>query len=258
MTEPVIHPLVENILATRRTKLPDGSDVSADSFIPRDECVLLYEMIAMCRATRAVEVGMAYGVSTLCIADAIHRNAQGEGTAARLVSIDSHQSISFRGAGAHLIARAGYSSLLALIEETSQAALPRLVAAGERFQFGFIDGWHTFDHALVDFFFIDLLLEAGGIVVFDDVGYPAINALVRFVLANRDYELVKTNQYLDPRPLGLRIRVGVKRMLRRLARTDRDPSEANTRLFRTIELAHAVALRKRGGDRRPFDHFERF
>ena len=53
-------------------------------------------------------------------------------------------------------------------------------------------------------------------------------------------------------------RSAVKRTLRPLARTDRDPSPANERLFRGIENSYSVALRKLGDDTRRFDHFERF
>jgi len=45
-------------------------------------------------------------------------------------------------------------------------------AQGERIDFAFIDGAHTFDHVLVDFFYIDRMLNVGGIVAFDDVGFP--------------------------------------------------------------------------------------
>ena len=248
-----IHPLVERILTTRRSVLPDGSEVDANSFIPRDECELVYEAVAAAKATRAIEVGMAFGVSSLCIADALQRN----GPNARLVSIDSHQTAGWNRAGIHLIGRAGYDPIVTLIEEPSQLALPRLAAAGERFDFGFIDGWHTFDHTLIDFFFVDRMLEEGGFVLFDDVGYPAINAVVRFILANRDYELVKALQFEAP-PVSLRLRRAIKRRLRPLARTDRDPKREHEELFRKIENVHAVALRKRGSDARRFDHYERF
>src|SRR6185369_7342011 len=136
-----IHPLAEAILTTRRTQLSDGSEVDANSFIPRDECELVYEMIAATGATRAIEIGMAFGVSTLCIADALRRN----GADARLTSIDSHQTAGWHAAGLHLVRRAGYESIVTLLEEPSQLALPRLAAEGQQFDFGFIDGWHTFD-----------------------------------------------------------------------------------------------------------------
>jgi predicted O-methyltransferase YrrM len=252
----VLHPLVEKILTTGRTELPDGRAVTANSYIPRDECELLYEVIAASGALRVVETGMAYGVSSLCIADAIHRNANGR--SCRLVSIDSHQTISFQRAAVHLLERAGYGAESTLIEEPSQLALPRLVAQGESFDGGFIDGWHTFDHTLIDFFFIDQMLETGGIVVFDDVGYPAINAAVRFILANRDYELTHVLKTQRPAAASLRLRRKIKRLLRPLARTDRDPKPEHETLFRRIENVHAVALRKRGSDTRRWDHFERF
>ena len=53
-------------------------------------------------------------------------------------------------------------------------------AQGERIDFAFIDGAHTFDHALVDFFYIDRMLNVGGIVAFDDLGFPCIEKVCRF------------------------------------------------------------------------------
>jgi len=236
-----LHPLLEEF---------HSGAVAAHSFIPRDECELIYESVRSCGATRAVETGMAFGVSSLCIADALSRN----GTPFELISIDPVQTTDWQSAGVHLLARAGFA--VTLLEEPSQLALPRLAAAGERFGFGFIDGWHTFDHTLIDFFYIDMMLADGGIIVLDDVGYPAINAAVRFILANRSYELVKALTYEVPASLLARRRL--KRVLRPLARTDRDPSPEHERLFRRIEQAHAVAIRKVGPDTRRFDYFERF
>jgi predicted O-methyltransferase YrrM len=230
--------------------LPDGTEIDASSFIPAEECVLLYESIAASGAVRGIETGMAFGMSSLCIADALRRN----GASSELVSIDPCQTTDWKSAGLHLLARAGLATTL--IEESSQLALPRLAAEGQRFDFGFIDGWHTFDHTLVDFFYIDMMLRDGGFIVFDDVGYPAINAVVRFVLTNRSYELVRELTYEEPR--GTRLRRAVKRRLRPLARTDRDPAPAHEPLLRRIESASSVAVRKRGGDTRRFDHFERF
>jgi predicted O-methyltransferase YrrM len=197
---------------------------------------------------------MAYGVSSLCIADALRRVSD----ASSLISIDPNQTTQWRGAGMHLLARAGLASLVRLIEESSQLALPRLVSEGERVQFAFIDGWHTFDHTLVDFFYVDQLLEPGGIVIFDDVGYPAIHAVVRFVMANRDYELMDALPYEQHVSRAARAKRSIKRALRPLARTDRDPSPEIELRFRAVDDVFAVALRKRSDDTRRFDHFERF
>jgi predicted O-methyltransferase YrrM len=248
-----VHPLLEQTLATGMTELPDGSAAPLTSSITAEDCALVERMIALCGATSAVEIGMAYGISTLCIADALSRNGP-----ARLVSIDSHQTSGWHGAGLHLLHRAGFSSIVELIEETSQLALPRLVARGDRFDLAFIDGWHTFDHTLVDFFFCDAMLKPGGIAILDDVGFPAIDRVVRFILANRDYELVGLSRSDESPTLTLRVKRAIKRGLRRLARTDRDPSPRHEKGFRALDRALLVALRKRADDARRFNHFERF
>jgi predicted O-methyltransferase YrrM len=248
-----MHPLLEQIFTTGISEMADGSPATLSSSISREDCAAVERVIARYGASSAVEVGMAFGISTLAIADALSRNGS-----ARMVSIDPHQSVGWNGAGMHLLRRAGLGEVVELIEEPSQLALPGLAARGQRFDFAFIDGWHTFDHTLIDFFYCDWMLEPGGVVMLDDVSFPAIDRVVRFILANRDYEVVDVTQYDDTTSPGLRFRRSVKRLLRPLARTDHDASPANERLFRGIDRAVVVALRKRGNDARPFDHFEPF
>lgn len=245
-----LHPLVEEVHRTGRSVLPNGTEIEANSFIPTEECALIYECIAASGAVRGVETGMAFGISSLCIADAMRLNS----ISSELVSIDPCQTSDWNSAGLNLLARAGLSCTL--IEETSQIALPRLAAERQRFDFGFIDGWHTFDHTLVDFFYMDMMLREGGFIIFDDVDFPAINAVVRFVLTNRSYELARELTCDVPR--AMQFRRAVKRHLRPLARTDRDPNSAHEALLRRIENASSVAVRKRASDTRRFDHFERF
>jgi hypothetical protein len=102
------------------------------------------------------------------------------------------------------------------------------------------------------------MLDPGGVVMLDDVPYPAINRVVRFILSNRDYELLDATHGNDSAAVTLKLRRAVKRVLRPLARTDRDPSLDHDRQFRRIDGARVVALRKRGDDARRFDHFEQF
>jgi predicted O-methyltransferase YrrM len=250
-----IHPVVEEILTTRRVTLADGSAVDAHSFIPRESCDLLYDVVRETRASRAIEVGMAYGISTVCLADALRQTA---GAAAHHIAVDPMQTTQWGGGALSQVARAGLSDVVELVELPSHIALPQLLARGERVQVGFIDGWHTFDHTLIDFFYIDQMLEPGGIIVLDDAGYPAIKAVARFILANRSYTLERVLEHDDTASTSQQARRRLKRVLRRFARTDRDPSSASEALFSRIALAHTVALRKTADDTRRFDHFERF
>jgi predicted O-methyltransferase YrrM len=149
--DPRMHPLLEQIFRTGMSEWPDGSPTPVSSSISRDDCAAVERVIARSGATSAVEVGMAFGISTLAIADALSRNGS-----ARLITIDPNQSKDWRGVGMHLLRRAGLADVVELIEEPSQLALPHMAARGERFDVAFIDGWHTFDHTLVDFFLLRL------------------------------------------------------------------------------------------------------
>ena len=62
------------------------------------------------------------------------------------------------------------------------------MVSGRRIQAAFIDGWHTFDHALIDFFYVNRMLDEGGIVMFDDANWPAITKLIRYVMKYPCYE----------------------------------------------------------------------
>lgn len=252
-----IHPVAEEVIATGRAPLRDGSVMTANSFVSRESCSLLYDVIERSGARQGVEVGMAFGVSTVCIADALRRVA---GADAKLIAFDPTQTHrdSWNSAGLWQLARAGLSDVVELREETSQHGLPRLVDSGYRCQIGFIDGWHTFDHTLIDFFYIDQMLDAGGHVVFDDTLYPSIHSVVRFVLANRNYELAAVDNVSSHEGPLLRARRAGKRLLRRLATTDRDPRPAHAATFRAIASARCVALRKVGDDDRRFDHYAPF
>jgi hypothetical protein len=68
--------------------------------------------------------------------------------------------------------------------------LPKLEEAGQQLDFAFIDGMHTFDYAFVDFFYIDKMLQPGGLVVFDDLSYASIQKICRYVLTNLPYSAV--------------------------------------------------------------------
>jgi len=252
-----IHPVAEEVITTRRAPLRDGSVVAANSFVSRQSCQLLYELIRRSNAKNGVEIGMAFGVSTVCIADAL-RSVSGED--AHLIAFDPTQRLadSWNSAGLWQLERAGLAGVVELRDETSQRGLPKLVDSGYRCQIGFIDGWHTFDHTLIDFFYIDQMLDVGGHVVFDDTLYPSIHSVVRFVLANRRYELAEVENLKFDTPALLRLKRAGKRLLRPIARTDRDPGPEHAKLFRLIESSQMVGLRKISDDDRRFDHYKPF
>jgi hypothetical protein len=201
----------------------------------------------------ACEVGLAFGVSTLYILDAMAPSG------GRLIGMDPAQrDATWQGGGLHNIERAGFADRYEFHEQPSQQVLPRLVAAGTRIQFAFVDGWHTFDHTLVDFFYLDQMLDEGGIIVLDDVGYPSLRRLAHFIVTNRSYRFFDA----APRTVPSGWRPRLKKMLRTacepLVRNDMSPAAGSIALEAPIDGAQLVALVKVADDRRRFDHFVPF
>src|SRR5262249_62210721 len=81
----------------------------------------------------------------------------------------------------------GFTPLVEFHEQPSFRALARFEAEQRRFDFAFIDGFHTFDYALVDAFLVDRLLNVGGAVAFDDADWPSVRRVVRYVATNLAY-----------------------------------------------------------------------
>jgi predicted O-methyltransferase YrrM len=156
---------------------------------------LLYDFVRTVKPARTLEVGLAYGISTLCICQAHRDNGAGAGSH---IAIDPYQEESFKGAGLANIERANLKDMLRFYQARSDEVLPELCARRERVDFAFIDGNHHFDYALVDFFFIDKMLNVGGHVAFDDLWMRAVRSVVSFVLKNTSYKLVRASPAHSP------------------------------------------------------------
>ena len=176
--------LLDKIYASGRVEAEDGSTEAAfPTSVPREHADELIRLVRDMGFTRTIETGMAYGLSTLAIGS-VHQE-RGEGTH---IAIDPIQTRRFGAIGISNVRRAGLADRVQVIEARADVALPKLRDEGVRLDFGFIDGFHVFDYALVDFFYIDLMLDVGGVVVFHDTWKAGIAEAVSYVSANRAYE----------------------------------------------------------------------
>ncbi len=126
---------------------------------------------------------MGFGVSSLAILAALRDGGQD----GRLISIDPDQSTDWKGCGLAAVARAELDEKHRLLEDYDYNVLPRLLSSELKIDFAYIDGWHTFDYALLDWWYVDKMLSVGGIVGFNDCGWPAVDKVIRFMLGHRKY-----------------------------------------------------------------------
>jgi len=158
------------------------------SSVPYDTGMVLYNLIREFKPMRSMEIGFAYGLSTLFICQALADNGQGMHTV-----IDPWEEHAYKSIGLLNIARANLESFLKFYPEPSYKVLPELNNRDENFDFAFVDGRHHFDYVITDFLFIDKMLSINGLVVFDDLWILGVRTAVSYILTNRAYQLTKSD-----------------------------------------------------------------
>jgi predicted O-methyltransferase YrrM len=254
-----LHPVLEEIYSTGQVARPNGERVRATSHgMRREEAERILSLVRGHRPRRTIEIGMAFGLSTMAIVQGLVETG-GEGH----VAIDPHQRTDFEGIGLAHLELCGWRDRVDWLEDSSHRALPRLEAQGERFDLAFIDGLHLFDWALVELFYLDRMLPVGGLLLLDDVGYPAIAKVVRFATTNLGY--VEESRP-DASPARRAPAARARRRVRRAATISRALSFAlgdERREVPGVELPYVrevnlAVLRKVSEDARRYDHFEPF
>jgi predicted O-methyltransferase YrrM len=186
----------------RHPDFPD-SPVAVDP----EEGALLQRIVDDIKPVRSLEIGCAYGVSSLYICEALSRlpsrSASAKANLARHIVVDPFQSTQWRGIGMKNISDAGFAPLVDFREQRSEVALPRLLEEGVTLDFAFVDGWHTFDQVMVEFYFINRLLRVGGVIAFDDANRRSINRVVRHALTYPAYRVYATERGASERPTVL-------------------------------------------------------
>lgn len=197
-THEIPNPMIREIFDKQQVVDEAGNTHPLHSAIVLEYAQALYGAVLAHRPGVVVEIGMAYGISTLAILTGLREI----GTHGRLISIDPRQTSVFKGIGVRNVRCSGMSDRHELIESFDYVALPRLLERGETIQFAYIDGWHTFDYCLLDFFYLDKLLEPGGIVGFNDAGWRSVHKVLGFVQTHRKYMEIDVGLGKDYRRLN--------------------------------------------------------
>ena len=167
-----MHPIIDDIYETETVVGQSGKVHPLRGAIDRQEGEFLFNIVKQdATICRTLEVGCACGLSSLHICLAL----EGRQGASHTI-IDPNQTQKWDGVGIKNLNEAGFD-FYRLIERK-----PGLLEDDDgRFDFIFIDGWHTFDHTIVDCFYATRLLRVGGYLAIDDVSFPSVKRVVTFL-----------------------------------------------------------------------------
>lgn len=235
--------LLSTIYQTQLVHDRDGQSLNPfPTATPEETGRILAEAVRSSGSERTLEVGMAYGLSTLFFCQTHEDRGRGSH-----IAVDPAQSRRWKDIGRLNVERAGLTHRLRFLEAPSHDALPLLLSEGVQLDFAFIDGAHWFDFALVDFFYVNRMLSVGGLVAFDDLWMPAVRRVISFVVSNLDYEVVPVKSQV-----GLTTRFS--RAARRYLQEPFSKDAAGTRLM----ASNVCLLRKRSDSNREWDFHRDF
>lgn len=140
----------------------------------------IYNLVRDTKPGNTLEIGLAFGFSTVYFLAALHSNGTGHH-----LSLDPYQD-SWNGVGLTrekmLRIQPGIFSFR---PENSIQGLTRLAREQRRFGVIFIDGSHRFDDALIDFSLASTVCESGAHIILDDLWMPSVQRCVLFIRRNR-------------------------------------------------------------------------
>jgi predicted O-methyltransferase YrrM len=148
----------------------------------------IYETCRRLKPKRSLEIGLAYGFSTIYILAAIDQVGAGHHTA-----LDPFQKESWHGVGALQAKHLGMEPFFEMLEEFSVVSLARFATQKDEFEFIYIDGNHRFDDVLVDFTLAAQVCPVGGNILLDDMWMPSVQTVVSWIRSNRkDFREIST------------------------------------------------------------------
>jgi predicted O-methyltransferase YrrM len=176
--------VLDEMLSTRRTVGRSGKVFEKlESVSTLNNLRFIQQTMRERKPVRTLEVGLAFGASTLVFCSEHHR--LGHEAAKQHTAIDPYQPYPMLDeAGVYAVERAGFEDFLDYRPEFSEFGMPRILEAGERYDFIYIDGSHLFENVFIDAFYAARLLNDGGWMALDDSSDPHIAKVNDFVRSN--------------------------------------------------------------------------
>lgn len=164
-----------------------GEKIPLHSHTSKEQGLFLQNIFDIVKPDKSLEVGFAYGISAMFILEKHHQNGSSEG-AHIVIEPDNYWGT----AAVYNIEKEGLGKYLEIRKDYSDKILIQLFQENYRIQYAYIDTTKLFDVVLLDFYFINKILDVGGVVILDDCGgyWPGIQKVARFINSLPHYEFL--------------------------------------------------------------------
>lgn len=176
--------ICKEIFSTNSIEADDsGRRLHLHSHTSLDQCLFIQKMFDEVKPQRTLEVGLAYGISSLFILEK-HKQYGSQNQAHLII-----EPYPWGNTAIHNFQKAGVLQFAKIINQLSDEVLPALYLNKHSIQMAYLDTTKLFDVVLQDFYFIDKILDINGIIIIDDCDTTGINLVARFILGLENYEI---------------------------------------------------------------------
>ncbi len=169
----------------------NGDRMELNSHTKEPQGLFLQKVFDKVKPQKSLEVGFALGISTLFILEK-YRELDAADKCHIII-----EPFSWGDAAIHNIRKEGLEKYVDIRNDFSHVVIPSLFLDKERIQFAYVDTTKVFDTVLHDFYFIDKILDVGGVVVFDDATMGGISIVMRFINSLPHYEIMDKYEKTD-------------------------------------------------------------
>ncbi len=177
-----VNPIV-SLHMQERQKGTDGAmyEIDSQTGVPMEDGLQIYELVRKSKPQKTLEIGFAYGVSTLYFLAALRANGFGSH-----VAVDPFEVQDWKGIGLMKVREVKMGHSFQFISERSHPAMAKLGDQGMTFGIIFIDGSHLYDTAFADFVLADFLCSKGGHILLHDAWMGSVKRIISFIERNRE------------------------------------------------------------------------
>lgn len=242
--------ILEQIFKTNKIETPDGKLTDLHSNTPREQGLFLQEIFDLVKPKKSIEVGLAYGISTLFI---LEKHQQYKNSEKCHIVIEPFP---WGGVAEHNIEKANFSKLVEYKYFKSYDVLPKLYFENIRVQFAYVDTTKVFDTVLQDFYFIDKMLDIGGVFVLDDCGgsWTGVQRVARFINTLPHYEVLKRHSRIERSFKGKLLEKVITFLIELIPFKEKFYSGVNFKTDSELNINYrCIAFQKIGDDKRNWD-----